>query len=89
MLLREPFRVFLLTREGVVFILDQIQTEEEPSRLNKTYTCVLARVSFIKAQLPAKFSKSLDQKIKKTFIKFNCSPCTYSMSLINRLRILV
>ena len=56
---------------------------------DKTDMCVLARVSFTKALLPARFSKSQDRKIITTFIKFNCSPCTYSMSLVNILRSLV
>ena len=37
--------------ELLLFILDQIQTGKEPSCPNKTGTCVLARVSFIKALL--------------------------------------
>ena len=84
-LLRKPFRVLLFTMELLLFILDQIQTGKEPSCPNKTGTCVLARVSFIKALL----TDSVKDKIvknKTTFIKFNCSPFTYSMSLVNILR---
>ena len=49
--------------ELLLFILDQIQTGKEPSCPNKTGTCVLARVSFIKALLTDSVK---DRIVKKT-----------------------
>ena len=88
-LLRRPFRVLLLTREGVTSIHSEPNTNgKKPSCPNKTDTRVPACVSFNGALLTDSV-KARIEKSKTTFITFNCSPFTYSMSLVNILRSLV